>query len=159
MTARQHVVRTHRRPRRNTTGVTAWALISRLEERALAAWPRWAGHYGALLGPWLPQVLRSPSRRLELLVTVVLATALDEIAQEAGASWSIDLETDEAGAPKRLIVSGAGSAISTPIRMTERMVSVDGYDVALRSRDCGARLLERLLDCIASALADPARAA
>ena len=154
---RANFVRSRRVRRANPArpGVTPWELAARLEEQPRSRWVRWAGHYGPLMGAWLPQCLRTPQRKLELLVSVVLALIVEEAGAEVGATWTLDLETDESGMPLRMIVSGAGSAVSTPITMQPSSIRIDGYEIALKSKDCGARILARLTDAICGALAVP----
>ena len=157
---RANFVRSRRVRRANPAraGVTPWGLAARLDEQARTRWLRWAGHYGPLPSAWLPQTLRTPARKLELLVSVVLACVVEEGAAEVGATWTLDLETDEGGLPQRMIVAGDGSAVSTPISMQPSSIRIAGYEIALKSRDAGSRILTRLIDAICAGLTAPASA-
>lgn len=158
---RQHVVRSRRRAVPSPVpGLPAWELVNRLHQGAREAWPRWAGVYGPLEGRWAPQnTARTPSRKIELLLSVVLSLLLEQIGEEFGVGWTLDLECDDQGNPVRMIVSGGGPVLTVPIKVTEKLITVAGYDIALRSRDCGERLLDRLLDGIVAALIATPRAA
>jgi hypothetical protein len=110
------------------------------------------------MGAWLPPCLRTPHRKLELLINVVLASIIDGVAAEVGATWTVDLETDSTGLPRRMIVSGDGSAVSTPISIQPNSIRIGGYEIALKSKDAGCRILTCLIDAICAGIAAPARA-
>jgi hypothetical protein len=78
------------------------------------------------------------------------------MGKDVGEVWTVDAETNSGGDPIRLLISGSGPAVSVPIAVTGAGIKIGGYEIALRARDAGERILERLLDEIAAVLASPA---